>query len=149
MCRDQNLISETNERTNGRTDERTNRRTDKRTYENWKARCRPAPLGSGKEFWLVWDSVSQPSVVLSGPYVHRRRVLECFCWCCNLFFAIPIFWGLIYQQLITHISSVTGPPLGKEDFDNARVFEEKEAKKTPEERKAAFVALMANGAWGG
>ena len=44
MCRDQNLISETDERTNGQ------------TYENWKVRCRPAPLGSGK------DSLDQGSI---------------------------------------------------------------------------------------
>ena len=40
MCRDQNLISETSERASGQ------------TYENWKARCRPAPLGSGNNLWV-------------------------------------------------------------------------------------------------
>ena len=29
------------------------RRTDVRTSENWKASCRPAPLGSGKNFLKI------------------------------------------------------------------------------------------------
>ena len=32
---------------------RTYGRTDVRTYENWKASCRPAPLGSGKNMALL------------------------------------------------------------------------------------------------
>ena len=66
-----------------------------------------------------------------------------------IFFTKQFFSHFNIETIITHIFLVTGPPLGKDDFDNAKVFEEKEAKKTPEERKAAFVALMANGAWQG
>ena len=43
---------------------------------------------------------------------------------------------------------VSGPPLSKEDFDNAKKFEEIQAKLSTEEKNAAFAAAMANTAKG-
>ena len=62
----------------------------------------------------------------------------------KLFFRKQFFSHLNIHTIITSIFSVTGPPLGKEDFDNAKLFEEKENKKTQEEKKAAFVAALQN-----
>ena len=61
MCRDQNLISETD----GRTDVRTN--------ENWKARCRPAPLGSGKKLEWHFMQTNSKNIVKVNSYDLKER----------------------------------------------------------------------------